>query len=491
MLLLIDTNILIPLEDTAKELPQEFADFRRICSDLGYQIFIHPEQASDINRDKNQTRREIVLSRIRQYPQIPNPPTVSDAELQANGWNQNKDNDRVDNLLLQALNRGAVHFLITNDAGIHKKAKKINCHESVFRFEQILSFLKGKLKPESQVPSGLKERFLYEFDVNMPFFDSLRNGYQGFNKWYLKCAKSQRKAWCISQTECTEPQAMCIYKEEENVSIVDNGDILPGKILKLSTLKVSEEVRGRKLGERLLFAAFKYADEHKINWVYLHTYGKEHELLVGLCEEYGFVYAGEYGKDQVYLKQMTPQEDAGSSQTPLEFSVKYYPHFMQNESVNKYLIPIKSDYHNQLFADISDITNSFFADDPSMYKAPANTIKKVYLCHAKIKKIKAGDVLLFYRTGDRKSIEAIGIVEKTLRTQDFNTLSKIVAKRTVFNDSEIHKMLEKEVLVLLFRLQKYIQPISGTLLEKVGLKGPYQSIRVVDQKVYNEVFCGQ
>ncbi len=491
MLLLIDTNILIPLEDTAKELPQDFADFRRICADLDYQIFIHPEQASDINRDKNKERREIVLSRIRQYPQIPNPPSLTDKELGAYGWNQNKDNDRVDNLLLHALNRGAVHFLITNDSGIHKKSKKIDCHESVFRFEQFLSFLKEKSKPESQVPSGLKERYLHEFDVKMPFFDSLRNGYPGFNEWYIKCAQSQRKGWCISRAESTEPQAMCIYKVEENVSIVDNGAILPGKILKLSTLKVSEEVRGRKLGERLLFAAFKYANDQKINWVYLHTYGKEHELLVALCEDYGFVYAGEYGKDQVYLKQMTPPENEDSNQTPLDFSIKYYPHFMQDEIINKFLVPIKADYHNQLFADISDITDTFFADDPTMYKAPANTIKKVYLCHAKVKKIRAGDILLFYRTGDRKSIEAIGVVEKTLRTQDFNSLSKIVAKRTVFNNSELQRMLEKEVLVLLFRLQRYISPISGTLLEKNGLKGPYQSIRVVDHKVYNEVFRGQ
>lgn len=488
MNVLIDTNILIPLEDTARELPPKFAEFKRLCTGLSYRLLIHPAQKADIKRDKNEVRREIVLSRINQYEEIQSPPNLSAAELGLYGWSQQNDNDRVDNLLLHSLCRGAIHFLITDDIGIHKKAKVTAYQETVFRFDQFLTHLKEKVKPQATIPFGLEHRYLHEFDVSQVFFDSLRSGYPGFNEWYLNSARKQRKAWCVTNgNEGNTLLAICIYKEEENETIVDGGLPLNGRVLKLCTLKVSEEVRGRKLGERLLYSAFKYAHEGRCKWVYLHTFGEEHRLLVSLCEEYGFKFAGNYGKDEVYLKEMQPRIE-NDEMPALEYSKIYFPHYRSGENVQKFLVPIKPGYHNQLFADISDITNTFFANDPSMYAAPANTIKKAYLCHASTRKIKSGDILLFYRTQDRMSIEAIGIVEIAIHTTDLNEANSLVTKRTVYKDTEVERLLEKKTLIILFRLQKYIEPIRKHELENAGLIGPYQSIRQIDNDKFNEVF---
>lgn len=488
MNVLIDTNILIPLEDTECTLPEKFAEFKILCHRLGHRLYIHPAQKRDIDRDRNESRKQIVHSRIAQYEVIESPPTLSEEQVQQYGWTQNKDNDVVDNLLLHSLFRGAIHFLISDDKGIHRKAKTVGIQESVFRIDHFLVYLKSQLEPETRVPFGLEKRLLHEFNVEQPFFDSLRNGYTGFNEWYLRSAREQREAWCITTgNEKDKLYAICIYKEENNVSITDDSPPLPGRILKLCTFKVGENVRGRKLGERLLYTAFHYAADNNYSWIYLTAFGDEHELLISLCEDYGFENIGSYGNDSVFLKSMMPTDNSDGLSS-IDFAIKYYPHFIHNSSIRKFLVPIKPEYHNMLFADISDTANSLFADDPSMYKAPANTIKKVYICHSKIKKIETGDLVLFYRTYDRMSIQAIGVVERTLKANNLNEIIGIVSKRTVYSSDELNIILQKEALVILFRLQKYIPEIKYKKLEKLGLKGPFQSIREIPNDLFTELF---
>ena len=48
MNILIDTNILIPLEDTGREIDSELAEMKRFCAELNYKLHTHPEQYKDI-----------------------------------------------------------------------------------------------------------------------------------------------------------------------------------------------------------------------------------------------------------------------------------------------------------------------------------------------------------------------------------------------------------------------------------------------------------
>lgn len=487
MNILIDTNILIPLEDTSKLLDPSLAKMRRLTEVIGHSLYVHPSQKYDIQRDKNEQRKRIVLSRLKQYQKIPSPPILSEGELQQYGWRQVNDNDRIDNLLLHALCRGAVHFLVTNDKGIHRKARRAQVQEQVHHLDQFLAFLEAQVSIEPPPPFGIQDRYLYEFGVDQPFFDSLRMGYEGFNGWYLKAAQAQRKAWCISDDETM--QAICIYKHENNPCIVDEGDELNGSALKLCTFKIGSGVRGRKLGERFLYTAFKYAVEHEIPYVYLHTFGSEQEMLVSLCEDFGFSFAGSYeGRDDVYLKRMFPPEILENEIEPLEFSVKYYPNYIDDKVVEKYIVPIKPNYHNDLFADISDTARGLFADDPSMYSPQANTIKKAYICHANTKNIEPGSLILFYRTEDRKCIECVGVVEYGYRGRDIDRVLPLVSKRTVYSKKEIDEWLEKETLVILFRLMKTFPPINQSILEKSGIRGNVQSLRKITHEQYVKCF---
>ena len=80
MNILLDTNIIIPLEDTSRILDTSFAELRKLSAEQQHCLYIHPIQFEDINRDKNQERQKIVLSRLRQYSQIENPPILSAQE---------------------------------------------------------------------------------------------------------------------------------------------------------------------------------------------------------------------------------------------------------------------------------------------------------------------------------------------------------------------------------------------------------------------------
>lgn len=482
MNILLDTNIIIPLEDTSKTLDSSFAELRKLSTEQRHCLYIHPMQFEDIKHDKNEERKRIVLSRLGQYSQIENPPILSDHECHELGLSQSNDNDRVDNHVLFALYRGAVHLLVTNDEGIHRKASKIGLQDKVYRLDQFLLFLQRyTTEPFVFNYTGVKERFLYEINKNQPFFESLRQSYAGFDEWFHKCAEDQRKCWCIEDGD-GNIVAICIYKHEQDARLTDDGEVVPGRILKLCTFKVDVTARGKKLGERLLYIAFDYCVKNKLEWVYLHTFGEEQKTLVGLCADYGFSRLGKYKQDDVYIKPMKLRDDACGS---LDSLIRYYPYFKDNESVQKFIIPIRPQYHEDLFPDFSSMKGTLFEKDQSLYSCQGNTIKKAYLCHSKIKTIRRGDIILFYRSKDRKSIQCMGIVEDVLFSENIDEVFPAIAKRTVYKYSDIQNILKKRTLVILFRYKALDKEISNQSIADADVKGYIQSIRQISNKQYS------
>ena len=487
MNVLLDTNIIIPLEDTSKLLKSSFADLRRLSAEQHHCLYIHPIQVQDINRDKNNERRSIVLSRLNQYSQIENPPILSSQDCKELSLTQSNENDKVDNNLLFALYRGAVNVLVTNDKGIHKKALMLGIQDRVYRLEQFLLLLHRYVDTTHSLSyTGVKELYLYEINKRQPFFNSLRQSYSGFDTWFHKCAEEKRKCWCIENTN-GEVIAICIYKKESDVQLTDNGPIINGSILKLCTFKVATEARGQKLGERLLYIAFDYCVKNDIDWVYLHTVGKEQQTLVGLCVDYGFYHLGKYKQDDVYIKPMKLKKDIHDS---LQSLIRYYPFFYADPTIQKFIIPIQPKYHEELFPDYSVLKGSLFEKDQNLSTSQGNTIKKAYLCHAKTKAIRRGDILLFYRSHDRKSIQCMGIVEDVHHSKDINEVFPLIAKRTVFNKNDLTKILRKETLIILFRYIALNKEILLELLTSAGIKGPIQSIRKISNSQYNAITNG-
>jgi hypothetical protein len=91
MRFLLDTNILIPLEDSRLVLEPSLANFIRLAGQHGHNLLYHPASERDIARDTDESRKRQTLVRLSQYQKLDNPPTYPDSTPQIN------DNDAVDN----------------------------------------------------------------------------------------------------------------------------------------------------------------------------------------------------------------------------------------------------------------------------------------------------------------------------------------------------------------------------------------------------------
>lgn len=80
----------------------------------------------------------------------------------------------------------------------------------------------------------------------------------------------------------------------------------------------------------------------------------------------------------------------------LDSLIRYYPYFKDNESVQKFIIPIQPQYHEDLFPDFSSMKGSLFEKDQSLYSCQGNTIKK--LIYVILESNPFGKVILSYFT---------------------------------------------------------------------------------------------
>ena len=174
---------------------------------------------------------------------------------------------------------------------------------------------------------------------------------------------------------------------------------------------------------------------------------------------------------------------AVNNMTSLDYHIKYYPHYISDSSVGKYIIPIKPVYHEMLFPDNQKQLSIF------KHSAVGNAIKQAYLCHAKIGGIKSGDLLLFYRSKDRQAITSIGVVESVADYLDPDAIIQLVSKRTVYDYNEIVEMAEKKTKVILFRLAKHLSnPLRYSwLIENKVVNGPIQTIRKIPDSRFNKI----
>ena len=64
MNILLDTNIIIPLEDTSRILDSSFAELRKLSAEQQHCLYIHPIQFEDNKRDKNLERQKNCFVKI-------------------------------------------------------------------------------------------------------------------------------------------------------------------------------------------------------------------------------------------------------------------------------------------------------------------------------------------------------------------------------------------------------------------------------------------
>jgi hypothetical protein len=125
--------------------------------------------------------------------------------------------------------------------------------------------------------------------------------------------------------------------------------------------------------------------------------------------------------------------------------------------------------------------------DRGQERTPGNTIRKVYLCRAKITRLRPGDLLFFYMSKDTsyaasQSITTVGIVEQVIDVSTADDLIRQTAKRSVFTAKDLRAMspsANSRVKMIDFLLVGHIDPsvrLNTLITEGVFLNRPPQSI---------------
>src|SRR5687767_6157849 len=121
MRVLLDTNILIHRE-AARVDHEEIGTLFRALDEIHAQKCIHPGSVAEIERHGNADVVRAFKVKLDSYHVLKTlaQPTV---QIVAVGAKDNSDNDRLDTALLGEVAVGRVDALITEDRGIHAKAR--------------------------------------------------------------------------------------------------------------------------------------------------------------------------------------------------------------------------------------------------------------------------------------------------------------------------------------------------------------------------------
>jgi len=484
MRVLFDTNVLIYREDY-NILPNSIQRLQKILNEINnVKVLIHPSSLEEIEHDKNENRKRIIRSKVCTYSLLEAPPRPeNDYEYLGIVGSEARINSKIDAKILYSVYKNAVDFLITEDRGIHKRARQLGIEDNVLLVEDALQiFEKYVRKDELVSPPALKNIPVHNLNLNDPIFDSLKEEYEEFSDWFMKISKEGRMCW-VHYRDNDAIGAILIYKDEDE-PIPSIPPFPKNKRFKICLFKVTDV--GHKIGELFIKLSIDYCIKNDVPEMYLTHFTEAVDPLVELISEYGFLEVAENQRgEKIFMKNLIPDRIALRAMTPTKIIKDFYPNFYDGPKVGKFIVPIHPKWHDKLFTDFpgrkpraEEINGEFIVE--------GNAIKKAYLSHSPIKKIKPGDILLFYRTNPFKEITTLGTVESVHpEIEDEDQIFKLVAKRTVYYQKEIQDM-KKPILIILFRHHFHLKNyIALDMLKKIGvLSGPPQSIVEISHEDY-------
>ncbi len=435
---LLDTNIIIHRESASKAINPDIGILFKWLEKAKYQKYIHPITIEEINKNPNKDTVQTFNTKIANYEILKTVAPLADKIISIGEKFDVTENDRNDTLLLNELFCDRVDVLISEDRKIHSKAKELNIGEKVFTID---SFLEKIVSENPELINynilSVTKKFFGDINLNDTFFDSFREDYIEFDKWFNKKASDEAYV-TINGDKLLSFLYMKIEDGNENYSDI-SPPLHPAKRLKIGTFKVIGN--GVRLGERFLKVIFDNALQNRVSEIYVTIFDKREEQnrLIQLLEEWGFKLHGikqsKNGNEKVFIRDFTPFFNILNPKLT-------YPYISTANSF--FLVPVYPEYHTELLPDSYLRTES--PKDFIENKPHRNAISKVYISRSIERNVKRGDVLIFYRTADKGSayftsvITTIAIVEEKidgiLNEQEFIIKCR---KRSVFTDEELKK----------------------------------------------------
>ena len=489
---LIDTNVFFGLEDD-HEISPKLSALTSLASKHSVRLFVHEAARDDIGRDQNKKRRRISLSKVDKFQLLRKVDGLSNDQLSQDFGRLDKPNDVVDATLLHSLKIGAADFLLTEDRGLHGRARcySPNLSSRILYIADAVMLLKTTYEPVDVPISFVQEVDAYQIPLDDDIFDSLREGYLEFDDWWRdKCVASHRKCWVVHDGGL----AGLVVRKDETADDTD-AQTPAKKILKVCTFKVRPEKRGMKLGELLLKKVLWFAQINHYDLVYLTTYPGQ-QVLIDLLEYYGFQKTGVREDGEFTYEKIISKDRLISNPNPIYFETArlHYPRFCTGPDVPAYVFPIREAFHDKLFPELKEIVNKDEFDDIGLGdepKEPGNTIRKVYLCRAQANISEPGALLFFYKVKSKnlpsQSITTVGIFEDMTLAHSTDELRNLAGGRSVYSDEQIVEWsasVHRPVKVINYLLAGYIKPPVGLdkLKEEGIINGPPQSIIRLNEK---------
>ena len=430
---LLDTNIIIHREAN-KIVSQDIGILYRWLDRGQYTKCIHSATIEEVKKNPNKETVDLFLVKLESYEVIEIPSPLQDKVKNVSEQLDSTDNDKVDTVLLNEVFVGRVDILITEDKKIHRKALELGIQDKVFTIDSFLekTFAEHPELVNYKVLNVQKLRF-GKIDLNDTFFDSLKEDYVGFDKWFIK--KYDEEAYITINSNNGMLLSFLYLKVEDEGENYSNINPLfpPKRRLKIGTFKVISN--GFRLGERFIKIIFDNALKNHVQEIYVTVYDKrpEQRRLIDLLEQWGFVLWGtKSGGELVYIRDFSPKFNIENLKACFPFISK---------GMNAYIVPIYPEYHTELLPDSILNTESpeeFIEDFPHR-----NCINKVYVSRAMDPYPRIGDILVFYRTGGyyKSVVTTIGeVLEVKSDFQDENDFILYCRKKSVYPEQALREM---------------------------------------------------
>lgn len=501
--ILLDTNIIVSREgnnalDEVNYLFKFFDDRFILCiSDLT----IKEINNYKVNDQKDIKYKESILSKLNIYQIIQTNKYDNDCTFCSiiNPISNNSNNDLIDNQLLFLVWNDIVDILITKDKGIIRKANLLGINKRVYTPSEFIDeffdyYKKYNITNESLL--RIEYTNFADIDYKQPFFDSFRKDYKNFNAWYLTKQKEFAKAYTIK--EDNNVKAFLYLKIEKHKDLDSKIKILinDDNILKIASFK--SVLTNIKIGERFLYFSFQHALQNKINTIYTTFFDNKNleiQKYKNLLIEWGFKDSDLFNSngEKVFIK------------TFQEHNCNYLPQCnypIINENCKFWLLPIKYQYHSQLFPDLKtkreNIDLILSTCSYQTYK-----IKKWYISKYsppifnKIQNVNNGDRILIYRMGPdftykkyTSSITGECILNQFyIKSIDQINDEQLLNFSIFKNKKELLDNLgnaQEYIIVELLFLQKYNKPIIKFELEQIGIND-YRNFVEISNDSYNQI----
>lgn len=448
---LLDTNIIIHRENV-KATNLSIGQLFYWLDVLHFEKLIHPYTITELKKYSSEQIQSLYDAKLAAYIQMKSIAKQTPDFIKLLHDTPKTDNDVVDNQLLFELYCGRTDILITEDRKMRIKAEKLGIADKVFTINAFIT------KAIAENPDLIEYKFLSvrkeyfgKIDVKNSFFDTFRDAYPGFEKWFSKKCDEEAYICCNDRGEFLGFLYLKTEEKDENYNDI-TPTFKPMRRLKVGTFKV--EATGFRLGERFIKIIFDNAIERHLNEIYVTLFMDRPELkvLYGLLLKWGFYEHGTKttaGKEEVvlvkklgiYNETLTPKQNFPN----LEYSHQ------------KFFLPIEAKYHTPLLPDSQLKTENevdFLGEQPQKY-----ALQKVYISFSYKRNMNPGDFLVLYRKGTtpgKKAYESvittIGIIDEiAYNFKNKEEFLKYCENRTVFNSNELEYFwrTKKETLLVI------------------------------------------